>query len=139
MLHQASCVSIGGRGLMIEGAPGSGKSALALALIDRGATLVGDDGVLLERRGPALVAAPPPAIRGKFEIRNVGIVDLPVTTAPVSLILRLDTAAPRFVEAAGAVTMLGIAVPLLAFAIDPVASAVRAEHALRVHGMQAEN
>ena len=138
MLHQASCVSIGGRGLMIEGAPGTGKSSLALALIDRGAILVGDDGVMLERRGPGLIATPPAAIRGKFEIRNVGIVDLPVTSTHVALILRLDPAAPRFVEAATTASMLGIAVPVLAFAIDPVASAVRAEHALRIHGLQTE-
>ena len=44
-LIQASCVAIGGRGLLILGAPGSGKSSLALALIDRGARLIGDDGV----------------------------------------------------------------------------------------------
>lgn len=40
-LHQATCVAIGGRGVLIEGLPGSGKSSLALALIDRGAQLVG--------------------------------------------------------------------------------------------------
>ena len=44
-LANVSCVAIGGRGVLIEGAPGSGKSSLALALIDRGAALVGDDGV----------------------------------------------------------------------------------------------
>ncbi|MFM5886059.1 MAG: HPr kinase/phosphorylase, partial [Novosphingobium sp.] len=47
VLHQATAVAIGGRGVLIEGAPGSGKSSLALALIDRGAALIGDDGVAL--------------------------------------------------------------------------------------------
>ena len=57
-LYQATCVAIEGRGLMIEGSPGSGKSSLALALIDRGAMLIGDDGVLLEPRGDRLHASP---------------------------------------------------------------------------------
>ena len=50
-LHQFTCVAIKGRGVLIEGAPGSGKSSLALALIDRGAVLVGDDGVTLAAQG----------------------------------------------------------------------------------------
>ncbi len=37
LVMQASAVAIAGRALLIEGPPGSGKSALALALIDRGA------------------------------------------------------------------------------------------------------
>ena len=32
---------------MIEGASGAGKSSLALALIDRGAVLIGDDSLML--------------------------------------------------------------------------------------------
>ncbi len=56
LIHQASCVAIGERALLIEGLPGSGKSSLALALIDRGATLVGDDGVVLVNRNGILWA-----------------------------------------------------------------------------------
>ena len=59
-VRQAGAVAIGGCGLLIEGAPGSGKSSLALALIDRGAALIGDDGVALSLRGGRLWAAPPP-------------------------------------------------------------------------------
>src|SRR3546814_11755709 len=47
---QGSAVAIGGRAVLIIGPPGSGKTSLALALIDRGATLIGDDGVALARR-----------------------------------------------------------------------------------------
>ena len=50
-LFQASAVAINGRALLIEGEPGAGKSSLALALIDRGAQLIGDDGVALRRVG----------------------------------------------------------------------------------------
>ena len=74
-LLQASAVAIGGRGLLLEGPPGSGKSSLALALIDRGARLIGDDGLRLVRRGKDVMAEPPPNIAGKLEIRGVGIFD----------------------------------------------------------------
>ena len=63
-VHQASAVVIGGRALLIEGPPGSGKSSLTLALIDRGAGLIGDDAVTLMREGAALIASPhnPPGV-----------------------------------------------------------------------------
>jgi len=43
-LH-ASCVSIDGKGILLLGPSGSGKSDLSLRLIDGGATLVADDRV----------------------------------------------------------------------------------------------
>ncbi|WP_210766612.1 HPr kinase/phosphorylase [Caenibius tardaugens] len=60
ILHQATCIAIGGRAILIEGEPGTGKSSLALALIDRGAALVGDDGVQLQAADGLLFAAPHP-------------------------------------------------------------------------------
>ncbi len=134
MLHQASCVAIADRGMLIEGPPGSGKSTLALALIDRGAMLVGDDGVTLAVRDGALWAAPPPNIAGLLEVRNVGLARFPVRSARIALLLRLDPAAPRHVAQAASVSFLGVAIPMLAF--DPAigARAIRAELALRLHG-----
>src|SRR4029079_6360817 len=91
-LANVACVAIGGRGVLIEGEPGSGKSSLALALIDRGAVLVGDDGVTLETREGRLWASPPPNIAGLIEVRNVGLVTLATGSAPVALVIRLDEA-----------------------------------------------
>jgi hypothetical protein len=132
--HQASCVALDGRAVLIEGPPGSGQSSLALALIDRGAALVGDDGVLLERRAARLWALPPPTIAGLLEIRNVGLVHLAAAPAPLSLVLRLDAGAPRHVEAAGQVELHGIALPLIRLWPDTPALALRAEWALALHG-----
>lgn len=129
--HQASCVAIGGRGLLIEGPPGSGKSSLALALIDRGAALIGDDGVLLDARGSALFALPHPNTRGLLEVRNVGLITHPVLAeARIALVLALDPQAPRFVEAAEACERGGIALPLLRLWPDSPVIALRAEAAL---------
>ncbi len=132
--HQASCVTIGGRGLLIEGPPGSGKSSLALALIDRGATLVGDDGVLLELRAQRLWALPPPNIAGLLEIRNVGLATLPAAAVPVALVVRLDPAAPRQPEGAEQVVLAGASVPLIRLWPDTPALPLRAEWALALHG-----
>jgi serine kinase of HPr protein (carbohydrate metabolism regulator) len=120
--------------MLIEGPPSSGKSSLALALIDRGATLVGDDGVLLEMRGDRLWALPPPAIEGLLEIRNVGIAKLPAEPAPVALLLRLDTEAPRHVETAERVELAGVRVPLVRLWPDSPVLPLRAEWALALHG-----
>ena len=132
--HQASCVSIEGRGVLIEGPPGIGKSSLALALIDRGATLVGDDGVLLEERGGKVWALPPPNIAGLIEIRNVGLATLPAEAAPVALVVRLDPEAPRLPESAERAILAGVSVPLIRLFPDALALPLRAEWALSLHG-----
>ena len=132
-LHQATCVAIGGRGLLIEGPPGSGKSSLALALIDRGARLVGDDGVQLDLQGGRLHASPPPVIAGKLEVRNVGIIDLPViANVPLALVLALDPAAPRYIDAAQRCERAGTELPLVRLWPDSPVLHLRAEAAMRL-------
>jgi serine kinase of HPr protein (carbohydrate metabolism regulator) len=130
-----TCVAIGGRAVLIEGAPGSGKSSLALGLIDRGAALVGDDGVTLETRGGRLWAAPPPNIAGLIEVRNVGLLPLPTASAPLALAIRLDTAAPRFIDCADQVERAGHNLPLVS--LDPRSPILPllAEYALKTYGL----
>lgn len=136
VLHNASCVAIKGRALLIEGAPGSGKSSLALALIDRGAVLVGDDGVTLEPRGGLLYASPPPRIAGLLEVRNLGLLEFPIAAdVPVALVVRLDSAAPRFIEAAEHVTQGGVDLPLVLLWPQGEGLALKAELALERFGL----
>ena len=134
-LRQATGVAISGRALLIEGPPGSGKSSLALALIDRGAVLIGDDGVALRSRDGALWAGPPPNIRGLLEIRNVGLVAFPVTEAPIGLIVRIDPDAPRLPAETARITLLGHAIPALALHPAGAILPLRAERALELHGL----
>ena len=138
LLANVTCVAIEGRGLLLEGSPGSGKSSLALALIDRGAGLVGDDGVALEQRGAQLWAHPPPHIAGKLEIRGVGIVELPVVSASLALVLSLEDDAARLPEP-DEVALEGTLLPRLRFRADGPHSALRAEWALRLHGLPRSN
>lgn len=133
--HQATCVAIDGRAILIEGEPDVGKTSLALALIDRGAMLVGDDGVLLEARGDTLWALPHPNTRGLIEVRNVGILTMPCGEAPVALVLELADDAPRHVDGPSAVRRGGIALPSLRFWPGSPVGVLRAEHALQRHGL----
>jgi HPr kinase/phosphorylase len=72
----ATAIAIGKTGVLLLGPSGSGKSDLALRLIDDGARLVSDDQVILSRNGERLIANPPPALAGRIEVRGVGIVAL---------------------------------------------------------------
>jgi HPr kinase/phosphorylase len=135
ILRQSTAVAISGRALLIEGPPGSGKTSLALTLIDRGAQLVGDDGIALDPRLGGVWANPAPRTAGLIEVRNVGIATLPAVSAPISLVLAIDPAAPRFVERPADYDIAGVAVPMLFFDARGPAAAMRAEMALALHGL----
>jgi HPr kinase/phosphorylase len=74
-LQHGSCVDFDGRGVLILGASGSGKSSLALACISIGATLVGDDCVELSIDHGAIIARRPPNIAGLIEVAKVGVLN----------------------------------------------------------------
>lgn len=136
IVHRATAVALGGRAVLIEGPPASGKSSLALALMDRGAALIGDDAVCLARQAGRLLASPPPNVAGLIEVRNVGLLTRPtVADVPVALVLRLDEDAPRFVETAGRVVIAGVFVPVIPLYPGAAVLALRAEAALALHGL----
>ncbi|MCB2073344.1 MAG: HPr kinase/phosphatase C-terminal domain-containing protein [Novosphingobium sp.] len=135
---QASCVAIGERGLLIEGPPGSGKSGLALALIDRGAVLVGDDSLMVEADAGRLVARPHPQTRGLLEVRNLGLVRMPVCEqVPVSLVVRLDEAAARYIEEPDTALIEAVPIPLVRLWPESQSLVLKAELALERFGLAA--
>jgi HPr kinase/phosphorylase len=90
----ASCVAIGRRAVLLRGPSGSGKSDLALRLLDEGGILVADDQVVLEARDGMVFASPPDALAGKIEVRGIGILEnQPWQTATVSLVADLVSSA----------------------------------------------
>ena len=134
--RQSTCVAISGRGLLIEGPAGSGKSSLALALIDRGARLVGDDGVLLECQGHTLTACPHPNTRGLIEVRNLGLVPMAcVESVVVCLLIVLDDAAPRYIDEPDYIDLLGASVPSVMLAPQASTLHIKAELALARYGI----
>ncbi|HCJ44953.1 MAG TPA: aldolase, partial [Erythrobacter sp.] len=77
----------------------------------------------------------PPNTAGLVEVRNVGVIELPVGEGPVALLLALDPGAARFPLEIATRTIAGVAIPVLPFAPGDAAQALRAEHALREHGL----
>lgn len=89
----ATAVALGERAVLLLGPPGSGKSDLALRLIESGWTLVADDRVVLTRRDVMLFASPPPALAGLIEARAIGICKVPfLVEAEVALAAQLVSA-----------------------------------------------
>ncbi len=116
----ASAVAVSGRAALIRGAAGSGKSALALALLSRGARLVADDRTRLARRGVDVLAWAPPAILGLVEARGVGLLRAaPAPPCRLALVVDLDRAEPDRLPPQRHCDVLGIALPLVLGAGNP--------------------
>ena len=130
MLH-ASTVAIDGQAVLIIGVSGSGKSDLALRLIDRGAKLVSDDYTLLTRVGAVLMASSPATIKGKLEVRGIGIIDCDaLDAAPAALIVGIDEVPLRMPED-DVQNIIGIAIPVVALAPFEASAPIKVELALR--------
>ncbi len=92
----ATALYLAGRGVLVRGRSGSGKSSLALSTLRRAeaagleAALVADDQVFLRREGDALVADAPAATAGLIEVRGIGILPEPHRgTTPLHLVVDL--------------------------------------------------
>jgi serine kinase of HPr protein (carbohydrate metabolism regulator) len=133
---RGTTVAIGGRGVLLRGESGSGKSDLALRLIDRGAGLVSDDYTEVRREGGRLLAGAPAAIAGKIEIRGVGVVEVEsVSHIPLCLLVDLDRTPERFPEAASHAELAGTSLPAVSLAALEASAPLKVEAALRLYGL----
>lgn len=132
MRMRATTVAIGGRAVLLTGPSGSGKSDLALRLIDRGAVLVSDDYTEIVMAGGWPAARPPAAIAGKLEVRGLGILALPYRgDVPVALAADLDPArAPERLPEPGFLDLADRAVPAIALDAFAASAPVKLELAL---------
>lgn len=133
----ASTVAKGGRAVLITGASGSGKSDLALRLMDAGFTLVSDDQTIVKREGARLLTAAPATIAGKLEVRGIGILEVQhVDDIPVALVVELRSDVQRLPDDSRIRSILGLSVPLVSIdAMTPSATA-KVKIALDLLGLQ---
>lgn len=117
LLH-GSCVSDGGRAVLIIGASGRGKSSLALQLMAYGAKLVSDDQTLLRRKGEHVMVSAPDTTCGLIEARAIGILRAdPEQNIPLHLVVDLDQTEHQRLPHPRQVQVLGKTLPLL-FGVD---------------------
>ena len=127
----ATAVLVGAKAVLIRGEPGSGKSRLALALIEAGARgelpfarLIGDDRVHLDVRDGRLLARPAKELAGLIEIRGMGIERVPFEPVGiVGFVVDLGAPAARLPDPAAQSTRLeGVTLPRLAISAgsDPL-------------------
>lgn len=127
ILH-GTCVALGEAAVLLRGAPGSGKSDLALRFLSsfggEGARLVADDQVRIRRAGEGLLASPPERLAGLIEVRGIGIVEM-TYQVEARLDLLADLVAGDAVERLPREPLpreelLGVALPVVA--IEPFAA-----------------
>ena len=134
----ATCVAVRHartwRAVLLRGPSGAGKSDLALRLLDRGFALVSDDQTIVKRDGDRLIAAPPPNIAGKLEIRGIGIVEMEHQDAvPVALLVELTSDIQRLPDDSRERPILGVSLPLVT--IDAMTASAPSKVALALDRM----
>lgn len=129
-----TCVSLDGLGVLLRGPSGSGKSDLALRLIDGGARLIADDWTEIAVEAGRAVLSPPPAIAGLIEARGLGVLALGGESR-VPLVLVVDLVDPATVERLpepSRCEIAGVMVPCVRLAPFEASAAAKVRLAVRV-------
>lgn len=95
-------LNIYGKGVIIKGDSGIGKSEIALELVKRGHLLVADDAVELYHLGQSIVGKAPEVLMNLLEIRGIGVIDVSkmfgissiLDKETVDLVIQLDRWVP---------------------------------------------
>lgn len=140
MVH-GTCVAFGPRAVLLRGPSGAGKSDLALRMmtfaggVDDLPQLVADDQVLVQQEAAecAIATAPDP-LRGKMEVRGLGIIDVPYR-ARAQLMLICDLVqqddVPRMPpEEPDRVMLAGVSLPLIRLAAFEASAALKVKLAV---------
>ena len=110
----ATAVSVNGRGVLIMGPSGSGKSSLALELMAYGADLVSDDRVLIEIRVQSLIARTAPNLQGMIEARGIGILNaVSVESTEIVLVVDMDQTETDRLPPQRSAVLLDVKVPVV--------------------------
>lgn len=129
----ATCIAFAGKGVLLRGPSGSGKSDLALRAIDGGARLVADDRVILSRRGDKLIASAPPTLYGMIEIRGLGVMRMDADKeAEVALVADLECAPIERLPERKHCELLGVTSPWIKLAPFEASAAIKLRLALEV-------
>jgi serine kinase of HPr protein (carbohydrate metabolism regulator) len=130
-------VSIDGKGVLLRGPSGSGRSDLALRLIDEGAKLISDEQVELHRDGERLLIGVPEVmperLKGYIEARGLGLAQVPHVDVPQLLAWVVDMTDRAQIDrlpAAQSAEYLGLKAPLLK--LDPFSLSATAKLRLAV-------
>ncbi|HEY0437794.1 MAG TPA: HPr kinase/phosphorylase [Phenylobacterium sp.] len=117
------------RGVLIEGAAGSGKSDLALRTLAGGFRLVADDRVALWVSGGRLYGRAPETLAGLLEVRGLGVGPVgALPLAEVVLVVRAGT--PERLPDPEYANILGLRLPRLVLELGESSAPAKLSHAL---------
>ena len=112
-VHSTSVV-LDDNGILITGDSGSGKSDLALRLIDNGATLISDDVTICKKKINHIFLSSPHETKGLLEVREVGIITVPfVEQVKLRMVVKLINEKLERLPKKKICKLLGVDIPLL--------------------------
>ncbi len=125
-LIHGTCVALDEMAVLLRGPPGSGKSDLAMRLLDGGARLIADDQTMVESLAGQLTVTAPETIAGQIEVRGVGVLEVETEKSGIlGLVVDLVTDQPERMPEPETAEILGIVLPLLR--LDPFEASAAAK------------